>query len=196
MHHQNRNTWASSICWMLYRYGFDHVWDNHGVGDKKVFLALFRERLIANFHIEWNHRINNSKRYTFYASLKSSCSVSVYLSEVKHIKARALMARMRLGVSQIRTHKLRFVPGIEENDLICPLCRSGTETEIHFMFVCPIFKDLREQYIARKYYNQPASFKLTLLFASENRHVLLKVAKYLSKAFELRTTILSERVEK
>ena len=30
----NRRTWASSVCCVLDRYGFDVVWENQGVGVK------------------------------------------------------------------------------------------------------------------------------------------------------------------
>ena len=34
LHERNRRTWASSVCYVLYRYGFDEVWENQGVGDE------------------------------------------------------------------------------------------------------------------------------------------------------------------
>ena len=38
LHERNQRTWASSVCYVLYRYGFDEVWENQGVGDEtKVF---------------------------------------------------------------------------------------------------------------------------------------------------------------
>ena len=38
LYEQNRKTWASSLCFLLYKYGFNHVWENQGVGDEKTFL--------------------------------------------------------------------------------------------------------------------------------------------------------------
>ena len=37
LHERNRRTWASSVCYVLYRYGFDEVWENQGVGDEIIF---------------------------------------------------------------------------------------------------------------------------------------------------------------
>ena len=42
LHEQNRKTWASSVCFLLYKYGFNHVWENQGVGDEKTFLKEFK----------------------------------------------------------------------------------------------------------------------------------------------------------
>ena len=38
LHERNRRTWASSVCHVLYRYDFDEVWENQGVGDDFFFL--------------------------------------------------------------------------------------------------------------------------------------------------------------
>ena len=39
LHEQNRKkNWASSLCFLLYKYGFKHVWENQGAGDEKTFL--------------------------------------------------------------------------------------------------------------------------------------------------------------
>ena len=35
LHERNRRTWASSVRYVLSRYGFDEVWENQGVGDEK-----------------------------------------------------------------------------------------------------------------------------------------------------------------
>ena len=51
LHEQNRNTWASSVCYLLYKYGFDEVWVNQGVGDEKMFLRALKDRLLIAYNI-------------------------------------------------------------------------------------------------------------------------------------------------
>ena len=34
---ENKRTWASSVCYVLYKYDFGDVWVNQGVGDEKAF---------------------------------------------------------------------------------------------------------------------------------------------------------------
>ena len=41
LYEQNRKTWASSVCFLLYKYGFNHAWENQGVGDEKPFHKEF-----------------------------------------------------------------------------------------------------------------------------------------------------------
>ena len=37
LHERNKRTWASFVCYVLYKYDFGDVWVNQGVGDEKAF---------------------------------------------------------------------------------------------------------------------------------------------------------------
>jgi hypothetical protein len=188
LHEQNRRTWASSVCYVLYKYGFDNVWENQGVGDEKMFLKEFKERLLTSYKQEWSTKLRTSDRFLFYSTFKSTLSMSSYLIDLKHVKARNLLIRMRLGVSPLKIHRLRFTNNITEADLTCLFCRYETETEVHFILTCPRYEEIRELYIPKKYYNCPSSFKLTLLLAANNKTILLRLATYIFKAFQIRNS--------
>ena len=89
--------------------------------------------------------------------------MSLFLHDLKHIKARNCLLRIRLGVSQLRSHWFRFARNAEA-DLACPFCNYETESEVHFILSCPMYNDLRDKYIPRKYVRCPSLFKLSMLF--------------------------------
>ena len=101
-----------------------------------------------------------------YNTFKSSLTMSPFLHDLKHMKARNCLLRIRLGVSQLRSHRLHFARNAEA-DLACPFCNHETESEIHFILSCPMYNDLRDRYIPRRYVRCPSLFKLSMLFASE-----------------------------
>ena len=37
LHEQNKKTWASYVCYVLYKYDFGDVWVNQGVGNEMAF---------------------------------------------------------------------------------------------------------------------------------------------------------------
>ena len=186
MHEHNRRSTISSICFFLHKYGFQHVWENQSVGDKKLFIKELKHRLILSYHQEWTQSIQSNERYAFYGTFKSSISHSVYLDNVLHIKARNCLIRIRLGVSQLNTHKLRYK---RNADMRCPACKSEIESEVHFVLKCPYYDRLRHEYIPKKYFKTPSLFKATLLFASENKSIMLNLSTYLYKALEMRAAI-------
>ena len=52
LHEQNKTTWASSVCYALYRYDFRGVWVNQGIGDEKAFLKELNERVLIIIHVQ------------------------------------------------------------------------------------------------------------------------------------------------
>ena len=72
-------------------------------------------------------------------------------------------------------------------------CNHEIESEIHFILSCPMYDDLRDKYIPRRYVRCPSLFKLSVLFASENKYLQLRLATFLHKAFDVRDIVLSGR---
>ena len=73
-----------------------------------------------------------------------------------------------------------------QGNYACPFCKDSDETEIHFLFVCPKYKTLRETYLLEKFYLRPSAFKMAMLLADTRQ--TLPLAIFISKAFELRSS--------
>ncbi len=146
----------------------------------------FKDRLLTLYKQEWATSLRTNDRFSFYSTFKSNLSLSPYLNDLKHVKARTFLIRIRLDVLPLKTHKLRFATSTTQADLACPFCRYDTETEMHFILICPRYKEIPELYIPKKYYNCPSSFKLTLLLATSNKSLLVRLATHIFKAFQIR----------
>ena len=100
------------------------------------------------------------------------------------------MTRFRFGMSDIKVHRSRFkLYNVDE--LKCPLCLTAVENEVHFVLRCPVFEDLRHEFIESKYFNNPCEFRLALLLATQNERSLKNLALFLYKAFSRRKTLQS-----
>ena len=186
LHERNKRTWASSVCYVLYKYDFGDVWVNQGVGDEKAFLKEFKERVLSLYRQEWDNSIRTKERFTVCSTFKSSLTLAPYLKELKHIKAINFLIRLRLDVSPLMTHKLRYHKDATPVDYSCPFCKSDVETEVHFIPVCPKDIEITEQYIRKKYFTSPSSFKLAFLLATTSQVLLLHLAIYIMEAFTIR----------
>ena len=158
LHSKNKNNWVSHECFTLYRYGFGFVWENQGVCDVSNFIREFRQRLVDCFLQEWHSGIVSRDRLAFYSSFKQSHSLADYLCIIKKAVLRRNLIRFRLGVSPPKAHRLRYTDRSQGN-YACPFCKDSDETEIHFLFVCPKYKTLRETYLLEKFYLRPSAFK-------------------------------------
>ena len=95
LHEQNKRTWASCVCCVLYKYDFGDVWVNQGVGDEKAFVKEFKEVVLSPHRQEWDSSIRTEERFTVYSTFKSSSFLAPYLNEPKHIKAKNFLIRLR-----------------------------------------------------------------------------------------------------
>ena len=115
---------------ILYKFGFGFVWENQRVQNPETFIKAFKQRLIDCHSQNWHGHISNSTRFTIYRMFKISISLEPYFTSVTNKHIRDILIRFRIGASNMRTHKLRYVahtPG----DLMCPLCNTAYEDEMH-----------------------------------------------------------------
>ena len=69
---QGRQTWATCVKNLLYKYGFGDVWEEQGVGNRIVFFREFTERIKHCYDEEWEYDVSQSSKLSLYRSLKSS----------------------------------------------------------------------------------------------------------------------------
>jgi hypothetical protein len=188
---RGKETWATNVRLCLFKYGFGYVWLNQGVGNVKVFLRILKQRLIDMRWQEWSGHVEESDRFkTFRLCGGVNHSLLPYLNMKieKHLKF--VMTKFRFGVSDLATHyaKYRFYGNV---NLICPVCLEAEENEIHFMLVCPFYRQIRKELIPAKFTRTPNAFKLLLLFSSRRENIIIKLCVYLYKAFKMRETATS-----
>ena len=155
LHNSGKFCWVSQVRQVLYKFGFGFVWENQGVQNPETFIKAFKQRLIDCHSQNWHEHISNSTRFTIYRMFKIYISLEPYFTSVTNKHIRDVLIRFGIGASNMRTHKLRYVahtPG----DLMCPLCNTAYEDEMHTLFYCKFLDDLRQKYIPRKYTVQPS----------------------------------------
>ena len=101
---------------------------------------------------------------------------------------RNCLAQFRMGVSQINLHRHRFST-ITDNTT-CPFCATQQETEIHFVFQCPVYNQLRSKYLPYIINVRDPRKHLIILMNSSSQEEIINVAKFLVCAFNLRSSKL------
>ena len=191
LHLNNSRNWVSEICYVLYKYGFGTVWENQGVGDISSFISEFKNRLIDSYTVEWKEKLSTREYFTFYSSIKHSLTLSHYLLHVNHVQARSALARFRMGMSELRSRSLRYNSPLPNTPVNCPSCTDVIENEVHFLLVCPLYSDIRHQYIPEKFTRRPSLAKLSILLASVNQNLCANVALFIYHAFKARSLFIA-----
>ena len=187
---RGKTNWVSDVRLCLFRYGFGEVWLNQGVGSEINFIKQFRQRLIECRWQDWNNHIETSERFSMYRIFSNNHEVKPYLFFNLDRYLKIITTRFRLGVSTLAVHQHRYKV-TPDDSLVCPLCRTSKEDEMHFVLCCPALQDIRIKYIQPKYYRHPCIFKLCLLMASTKQSDVLNLALFLEKAFKHRDIVTS-----
>jgi hypothetical protein len=187
---RGKKNWVTDLLSCFYKHGFGEVWQNQGVGDVKMFLNLFRQRLIDCRWQEWHDHIQSSDRFSFYRTFAVAHDVKAYLMFDMDQHLKCVTTKFRLGVSSLAVHYYRYRDFTGEN-FICPLCKNDNEDEVHFVLRCPALHKIRVRYIPTKYYNQPCFFRLCLLMSSRKYSDVWNLSIFLHKAFKIRETAIS-----
>ncbi len=160
------------------------------MGNTKHFLSIFKQRSHDNYIQDWNTRLSDSSRALFYRNI-ASFEYQQYLDCTSVRKFRVYITKLRvsshrLEVESGRWHKPASIP---YNERKCKIC-NVLEDEYHLMFICPIYKDLRQMYIPKYFRNRSSMFKLIELFQSDRASYIRNLGIFIYKAFELRNEIL------
>jgi hypothetical protein len=183
-----KGNWVSLLKNLLETYGFGYVWENQGVENDTAFLVVFKQRVRDNFGQMVHRELEGTSRGNSYILYHEHFICAKYLDVVKTERHRIALSRLRssnhrLAIESGRWHKPQPIPLQERK---CQTC-NVLEDEFHFVLVCPVYSQLRKQYVSKYYYERPSMFKFIELMSSVNVKTITKLANFVFKAFKMRT---------
>ena len=180
-----RRSWASNVKHLLYTYGFGYVWISQEVGDSKMFLSVFKQRLIDVKKQDWHRSINESNRCHHYKHFKSLLNVELYLNLDISKQLKISIARFRCS-----SHRFRVETGRHMNEprnlRICLYCNENlniniVECEYHIFFECKRFLDIRNSYLYNWYTGHVSIQNFYKLLSLNDRKTIHKTALFIHK---------------
>ena len=154
--------------------------------DVNNFICEFRQKLIHWLLQEWHSNMVSRDRLALLL-VNQSHFLADYVCIIKKAVLRRNLVAFRLWVSPLKAHCLRYTDRSQEN-YACIFRKDTDESEIHFLFVCPKYKMLRETYLLETFYLFPSAFKMAMLLADTRQTSPLAPAIFISKAFKLRSS--------
>ena len=163
-------------------------------------LPIFPVTLKINIHVyihvhdyfiqNWNSRLEESSRATFYTCI-NSFQFQHYLNFIKVKKYRNAMSSLRCSSHRLQIESGRWHRPIRKpvDERKCKNC-NVVENEFHFLFECPLYNELRRQYLDSYFYENPNQFKLKQLFQSTQEKQIIYLSIFIYKAFTLRNSVL------
>ena len=115
--------------------------------DRNSHLKAF-QRLVDIFNQEslTNIQRNDGKLRT-YGLLKTQPGFENYLTDIKSVKERTALTKIRLSNHSLMIEKGRHQK-LDKNQRFCPFCPDVVEDEIHFLLKCKTYHNLRRVFLA------------------------------------------------
>ena len=130
-------------------------------------------------------------------SVKKSFCIESYL-ELKNVNQKKNITKLRTSSHNLMIEKGRYL-NLNREERLCPFCPNKIiEDEIHFLFICPLYKQLRNDFFT--YMSIQCQLELTHLsitdkiaaiFQQNNSKIHFLLGTFVSKCFEYRDEKLS-----
>ena len=92
---------------------------------------------------------------------------------------RRSLCKFRTGNHKLPITESRYVEGGGGVDTTCTLCNSGdVGDEYHAVFICKKFEEQRKKYLKKYFIVKPNTYKMFLLFNSNNLKQISNLAKF------------------
>lgn len=189
-----RTTWATYIKRLLYQYGFGYVWIANEVGNARLLIQQFTQRLFDCEQQSILADINASPKALSYKLYKSALNPESYLSMPLPYNYKRLLANFRCSGHDLMIEKGRH-SNIDRASRFCKHCEAQNiyriEDEIHFLITCPMFADLRRQLFRDDWNTNAQANQLFATIMSDTRQdSVFALARFLNSAFELRKSLI------
>ena len=139
----------------------------------------------------WYAGINNSNRLIIYVGYKHEFACEKYLDFITEKKYKVALTRFRLSSHELQIERARY-ENIPRDERLCKCCKmSKTESEYHFLLVCPLYAVLRRRFFKPYFCHWPNLNKFDKLMMSSSKQLKLNIAKFIFYAQDLRNVELN-----
>ena len=154
----------------------------------KLFIKELEEKVHSSFCHRWCNHLDTSEHLSMNNNYKHCSERERYVDVLWMEVYRNSLVQFRMGVSQINLYTHRFSKTTDNT--ACPFCANLQETEIHFVFQCPMHNQLRSEYLPVIINVRHRRKHLITLMNSSSRETIVNVAKFLVCAFNPRSSKL------
>ena len=149
------NNWCNSVKQILIDCGLQQNYESKCLCD----LRYIESKLAAINEVDWKNNLCKKPKLILYQKLKESYLPEKYVTQNLTFNLRSCIAQLRFGILPLHIETGRF-SAKSRDQRVCNICKSNdVEDEVHFLFFCQKYNDLR--------YNMIQKFKINVLILTK-----------------------------
>ena len=194
LHCNGKNSFYSSVINMLNYYDIPFNFNHDTLDDTKITYPV--DQMKKKYIAYWKHSLCNSQKLEFYNTIKDSYTPSPYLHLTRKNPNRKTLVKLRIS-----NHKLLIETGrynnVPRSDRLCTICGHNVEDETHFLFHCPRYSSLRDNFFSKidHVISNPKQLSISTLIVqlmnSTDYYINMQLVQFISFCFEMRDKLLS-----
>ena len=152
--------WATFVRCVLTKCGLSHYWNMQAVPDENKFIRILKDKLQSQYKQAFVLTINRNtglskntgNKPRTYVKIKIDYKMEEYMKYGLGPKLKKCIAQIRVSGHDLeieRGRKSRPKPTPAE-ERYCRHCLDKVEDEYHFIAVCPLYRELRQDPLSHK----------------------------------------------
>ena len=182
--------WVSDVKHVLYSKGYGFIWESQNVSDEKKILLNFVNRLKDQYIQNWRSNLETNHKLNYYKDFKQIFCQEIYITAIDISKFRKALAMFRSSSHTLMIERGRHF-NISRDFRNCVYCECYIEDEFHFLMVCPLYENLRKEYLPVYYTQNRNRHNFINLMQTGNTQIIRNMAMFLYYAFKQRHEFLS-----
>ena len=136
-------TWCSNVKKLFSGINLVNIFNEKNMCD----MNSVDDSLKLLFEANWRAQVMSKPKLRTYQLFKKDFGKECYISQNLNKKLRSMLAQLRFGILplQIETDRFRNIALQERICCVCDL--NQVESVIHFLFICPMYNILRNQWV-------------------------------------------------
>ena len=195
LHGSGKTSFYTNLIKVFDYYNIPFNFNHDKLDDTKIMHSV--DRMQKKYITHWKLSLCNSQKFEFYNVFKDRYTPSTYLDVTRKNPNRKTLVKLRIS-----NHKLNIETGrydkISRCHRICPVYGLNIEDEIHFLFNCPKYSSIREDFF-NKIENRIPDYKhisiSTLIIQLMNftdYYLDEQLVRYVSSCLEMRDNLISK----
>ena len=171
--------WLNKVQTILVSTGYSNLWEMQEQYTTKHAISKNIPHVIKeNIESVVKDKIQTGSRCTNYRIFKENLNLEAYLTKLSP-RHRIVMSKFRCGHNKLPVNDFKLFKCDDLSDKNCKLCNLGEiGDEYHYLFCCTYFINERKMYLDKFFFSHPNTLKMSQLYNSENKKILINLAKF------------------